>query len=139
MIAWLTEPMQKTNQFEITLKVDDFKITAINSAIQTNVYRIIQEQLNNIVKHARAKKVEIHVNLTGDDIKLVVADNGTGFDPELANEGIGMKNIKRRTEMLSGNLTLNTSPGNGCQLVIVLPLNQPGKTASNHKITGNKG
>ncbi len=122
MLEWLTEPMQKTSQFEIKLEVDDFKITAIEADIQNNLYRIVQEQLNNIVKHAKAQKVEIKLQLDNDYVILTVTDDGIGFNRELIQEGIGLENIRRRTDMHAGNMTLTTSPNNGCQLVITLPL-----------------
>ena len=114
--------MQKTNQFEIKLQVDEFENTAVDSDIQTNLYRIVQEQLTNILKHARASKVKISVRLTKKLIKLSIADNGIGFDPASLKDGIGLENIKRPAEMFSGKLKLKSSPGNGCEMIVELPL-----------------
>lgn len=122
MIEWLTEPMQKADKFEIEADIDEFDSSVVTNDIQTNIYRIIQEQLNNIVKHADAQKVKIQVHAAPGSIKLLVSDNGAGFDRGIVKAGIGLENIKRRAEMLSGNLTLNTSPGNGCELFVELPL-----------------
>ena len=86
------------------------------------LYRIVQEQLTNILKHAQASKVKILVRLTKKLIKLHVTDNGKGFDMLTSKDGIGLENIKRRAEMFSGKCKLKSSPGNGCELMVELPL-----------------
>ncbi|MEO6539892.1 MAG: PAS domain S-box protein [Ferruginibacter sp.] len=122
IIELLIEPMQKTKQFDIILHVDPFETDAINSEIQTNLYRIVQEQLTNILKHAEASQVKINVRLTKKLIKLSIADNGKGFDPCTLKDGIGLENIKRRAEMFSGKCKFKSSPGNGCELMVEIPL-----------------
>ena len=122
IIEILIEPIQKAKLFEINLQVDAFENDAVDSDMQTNLYRIVQEQLTNIVKHAQASKVKIWVRLTKKLIKLTVADNGKGFDMLALKDGIGLDNIKRRTEMFNGKCKLKSSPGNGCELMVELPL-----------------
>jgi signal transduction histidine kinase len=121
--------MQKTEQFEIDLHVDTFEKDAVDSEIQTSFYRIVQEQMTNILKHAAAGKVKINIRLTKKSIKLSISDNGKGFDPAVLKDGIGLENIKRRAEMFSGKCKLRSSPGNGCELMVELPL----KTGSEKK------
>lgn len=122
LIEGLILPMQKTGQYEISLQVDTFENSVVDSEIQTNLYRIIQEQLNNIVKHAEAGKIRITVRLTKKLIKLKITDNGKGFDPCSLKNGIGLENMKRRAEMFSGTCKLISSPGNGCDLLAEMPL-----------------
>lgn len=122
VIEYLIEPMQKTKQFEINLQVDDFNNAVLERDIQNNLYRIIQEQLNNILKHAQATKVYINVLLTNENIKLSIKDNGKGFNTSAAKEGIGLQNIRQRAELFSGIFTINSSPGNGCELKVEIPL-----------------
>ena len=139
VIEMLIEPMQKTKQFDITLQVDPFEDGAVDSDIQTNLYRIVQEQLTNILKHAAASEVKIQVKLMKRSIRLHVADNGKGFDPASAKAGIGIENIKRRAEMFSGKCKFKTSPGNGCELVVELPLkNNPEKKKDRIPLTANQ-
>ncbi len=121
IIEILIEPMQKAKLFEINLHVDAFENDVVDSDIQTNLYRIVQEQLTNILKHAQASKVKINVRLTKKLIKLSISDNGKGFDPASLKDGIGLENIKRRAEMFSGKCKLRSSPGNGCELLVELP------------------
>ena len=122
IIETLIEPIQKAKLFDINLQVDAFENDVVDSDMQTNLYRIVQEQLTNILKHAQASKVKIFVRLTKKLIKLHVADNGKGFDLLTLKDGIGLENIKRRAEMFSGKCKLKSSPGNGCELMVELPL-----------------
>jgi len=113
--------MKKARLFEIDLHVDSFDNDTVDADIQTNLYRIVQEQLTNILKHAAASKVKISVRLTKKLIKLSISDDGKGFDPASLKDGIGLENIKRRAEMFSGKCKLKSSPGNGCELLVELP------------------
>ena len=122
VIKMLVEPLQKTNQFKIDLQVEEIKNKTVDSDMQINLYRIVQEQLNNIVKHAGAEKVKIKLWITQKLIKVSISDNGKGFDPDSLKDGIGLENIKRRAEMFSGKIKLRSSPGNGCELLVELPL-----------------
>lgn len=122
IIEILIEPMRKAELFELSLHVDTFENDIVDSEMQTNLYRIVQEQLTNILKHAEASKVKINIRLTKKLIKLSVCDDGKGFDPASFKDGIGLENIKRRAEMFSGKCKLKSSPGNGCELMVELPL-----------------
>lgn len=122
IIEILIEPIRQAELFEISLHVDNFDKDIIDGEMQTNLYRIVQEQLTNILKHAEAEKVKISIRLTKKLIKLSVFDNGKGFDPASFKDGIGLENIKRRAEMFSGKCKLKSSPGNGCELFVELPL-----------------
>jgi len=135
VIQLLIEPLQKTNQFKIDLQIDEIKNNTVDSDMQLNLYRIVQEQLNNIVKHAGAEKVKIKLWLTQKLIKLSISDNGKGFDPASFKDGIGLENIKRRAEMFSGKIKLRSAPGNGCELIVEMPLtNHPVNPAENRAI-----
>ena len=118
VLEWLTEPLQKTNLFKIITDIDEIDNAAVNSKIQTNLFRIIQTQLTNIIKHADATKVEIKIRMSNDFITLIITDDGKGFNTKSVKGGIGLQNIKRRAELFSGNYALTSSPGNGCQLKV---------------------
>ncbi len=122
ILKWITDPIEKTTPCEINLEVDEFSDTMVSKDIQTNIYRITQEQLTNILKHARAGKVGIQVQLTAENIILTITDNGIGFDTAIATKGIGLQNIKRRAELFSGICTITSSPGNGCEVKVEIPV-----------------
>jgi len=86
------------------------------------LYRIVQEQLNNILKHADATEVMITLGQDGEHTILTVTDNGKGFDPENSRKGIGLSNIEGRVKVFQGRFSLQSSPGNGCTLRVYFPL-----------------
>lgn len=86
------------------------------------IYRIIQEQLNNILKHAKANNVLVALKEKGNVLKLCIADDGVGFDPTKKAKGIGLKNILSRVQFYSGSFKLKASPGNGCVMTISIPV-----------------
>ncbi len=86
------------------------------------LFRIIQEQTNNISKYAEAGKVLIAVKRKINSIHLLIQDNGRGFDMEQVKRGIGLANIRNRAETFNGSLNIITSPGKGCSIEVMVPL-----------------
>ncbi|RYG05918.1 MAG: hypothetical protein EOO02_02295 [Chitinophagaceae bacterium] len=86
------------------------------------LYRISQEQLNNIDKYSGADQVEVEVNASEDLVELIIQDNGVGFNTSTTNSGIGLTNIRNRAEVLDGFMEIMSAPGEGCCLLIQLPL-----------------
>ncbi len=84
-------------------------------------YRIVQEQMNNITKYAKADKVVIALKAENDNLVLSVTDNGVGFDSKHKSKGIGLKNISSRVEFYSGNMNIISAPGQGCTLEVFIP------------------
>lgn len=84
-------------------------------------YRIIQEQLNNVVKHANAQHVTITLQSKNDFITLVIKDDGEGFDLVQMRKGLGLTNIKNRAELFGGTVNIITTPGKGCTLKVMVP------------------
>jgi PAS domain S-box-containing protein len=96
---------------------------AMSDKFKMNVYRIVQEQLTNILRHARASDIHITMSQTNGKFTLSIADNGIGFDngKKSGNTGIGISNITSRAEFYRGKAKFITEPGNGCNLVITFP------------------
>jgi PAS domain S-box-containing protein len=93
----------------------------IDEDIKTNIYRILQEHINNIIKHSKCSEVLISIKECGDDICINIDDNGQGFDTKKKREGIGISNIMNRIQSFDGSFKLESSPGNGCKLKVILP------------------
>lgn len=111
------------NKYKISMFFDDeIKKYPIAQDIQLNFYRILQEQLRNIYKYAEATGIEVEVFIEVNNLKMRVFDNGVGFDMHAVKNGIGLANMKRRAELFSGKLIINSSPGNGCEIVVEIPL-----------------
>ncbi|HEY1201483.1 MAG TPA: PAS domain-containing protein, partial [Niastella sp.] len=90
--------------------------------VQLMIYRIIQEQTNNIMRYAEAGYVRIAIEKLDDQLTLLIQDNGKGFDVNKQTKGIGLLNILNRAETLGGTLTINTHPGGGCRLLVQIPV-----------------
>jgi signal transduction histidine kinase len=106
--------------------IDDIDLStgkdAISPEIQHSLLRIIQEQLNNIVKYARATKIDIRLYNSENQLHLTVSDNGIGFDLNQSKKGIGLTNISNRVYLMGGTYLINTEPGNGCKWSIRIPI-----------------
>ncbi|MBI3237257.1 MAG: hypothetical protein HYZ43_00165, partial [Flavobacteriia bacterium] len=87
------------------------------------LYKVIQELLSNVLKHATATHVEITVNQDQQEIRLIVEDNGCGFNVQAVSSGIGLTNIRERISQFNGVVELNSITRKGTSCVIILPLN----------------
>jgi len=85
------------------------------------IYRVVQEQINNILKHSEAQKATIELKSIGNNIMLTISDDGIRFDPTERSQGIGLQNISNRVEFYSGKVDLNSAPGKGCNLKVSIP------------------
>jgi two-component system sensor histidine kinase UhpB len=121
VVSSLLRTVKAADRFETILSFEG-NTTLIKGEIRTNLYRIMQEQINNILKYANATKLEICLEVMADAVKLKIADNGKGFDPGKVKGGIGLENIKRRVRLYNGKFQLRAAPGNGCEIMALLPL-----------------
>ena len=94
---------------------------AMDDDLKLNIYRIIQEQINNIVKHSCAGNATILVTPDGSDIQIIITDDGKGFDMNRKRKGVGISNIINRVESFNGKVQIESSAGNGCKMQVLLP------------------
>jgi len=96
----------------------------INSRVQIYVYRMVQEAFNNIIKHARANHVQIHLSKLNDTLTLTISDDGKGFKVRKRSyfSGNGIANMKERTNLLGGQFQLQSALNEGTRIVIEIPL-----------------
>ncbi len=87
-----------------------------------HVYRIVQELLNNTLKHAEATELDVQLTRREKELFLKVEDNGKGFDEHKVKKGLGLENIRSRLNMLNGELELDSSPNKGTSVMINIPL-----------------
>jgi signal transduction histidine kinase len=106
----------------IELDLQNISEEQIEDRRKLTLFRIVQEQLNNIVKHAKATRVLIRLSIEGTSTVLVVADNGVGFDPSSHRKGVGITNIMSRAELFNGKVEIATAPGDGCTLTVSIPI-----------------
>ncbi|WP_410965794.1 sensor histidine kinase, partial [Salmonella sp. SAL4438] len=81
-----------------------------------------QEQVNNILKHAEAKTIDIAVTYDNNSIEIRVEDDGKGFNTKRKRKGIGISNMINRVELYDGKFDITSSPGNGCILDVLIPV-----------------
>jgi ligand-binding sensor domain-containing protein/signal transduction histidine kinase len=96
---------------------------------ENSLYRIVQEAVNNIVRHAHASQASVRLSLQPGALRLVIADNGCGFIPDatrdwVAGSGLGLTGIHERTRLLRGELLVESAPQQGTTLTILLPLSE---------------
>ncbi|HMX27297.1 MAG TPA: triple tyrosine motif-containing protein, partial [Blastocatellia bacterium] len=116
-------------QLDIAVSLDNVD-DALDAAEQINLYRIVQEGLNNIVKHAAATQVNVQVLRTSQDLQLTLRDNGRGFVPaepgkrsaESASGGLGLTGMAERARLLGGALEIDSAPEMGTLLTLNIPL-----------------
>jgi signal transduction histidine kinase len=89
--------------------------------VETAIYRIVQEALTNVVKHAHAHRVSVLVARVGGRIRVVIEDDGTGFDPAEVGGGIGLLGMRERIELLDGTFTVESSETSGTTLAAEVP------------------
>jgi two-component system, NarL family, sensor histidine kinase UhpB len=117
----LVDEINLVGLFRLHLITDDFEEVFLNKDIKLVLYRIIQEQLNNIVKYAKARNATLFFCMKGNEITLKISDDGVGFDTTKKAKGIGLKNIESRVSYYSGSVNIESSPGSGTSLQIQMP------------------
>src|SRR5207253_6664015 len=96
----------------------------LENTIETVLYRIIQENVSNIIRHSKASHVNLQLIRHENEITVMIEDNGVGFDASKINdfEGIGLKNIQSRVAYLNGTVNFDSVPGRGTTTTIEIPL-----------------
>ena len=108
----------------------------LSPEIETNLYRIIQEALNNVLKHASADRVSITMNYIGDEAVIVIEDDGSGFDTEsedihtTESSGFGLVGMRERAALVGGRLEIESSPGSGTVIMVRVPRDLRAATAA---------
>jgi signal transduction histidine kinase len=91
--------------------------TLLPPAMAETLYRVAQEALHNVARHARAGRVDVQLRCTPEQVRLIVRDNGVGFDTRQVRQGMGLANMQERMMVVSGRLTVQSRPGNGTAVV----------------------
>jgi signal transduction histidine kinase len=114
----LTEEIMLVHPIRIVFTTKNFIEDKLNDKFKLNIFRIIQEQINNILKHAHAKTINILMEECNGKLLISVTDDGVGFDTTKKKAGVGITNIKSRSELYSGRVLLTSQPGKGTILSI---------------------
>ncbi len=119
-VGILIEDFQRANGILATclISLDD----AIPTEMSIPIYRIIQESFTNISKYAKASLVQLELTTTDKAVKLIVQDNGRGFDVTQNTTGFGLQSMRDRTLALGGEFTIKSAQNSGCQIIVDIPL-----------------
>ena len=124
-IRWLMD--NKLVGIKVDFKIIG-KVKRLSAGVETTIFRVLQEAVNNIVRHAHAKRVDINLSFKKECITVSIKDDGKGFDVEEAMRskdrprGLGLLGMKERVELVNGVLDIRSSPGNGTEIDIEVAL-----------------
>jgi signal transduction histidine kinase len=115
-LLWLYK--NKGSNVEMSWQHDNNLLVPLKSLEALNIFRIIQEAVNNAVKYSGASDIKVLANFTGRNIHVLIADNGIGFDADCIDKGYGLLNMKKRAEEMNGQLQIKTAEGKGTTIDI---------------------
>lgn len=114
-----TEEIQYNFSFNDDTEWDNF-----DTKIKINLYRILQECIQNCIKHSNASAINVNFDTTQEEIIVIIKDDGIGFDVKKKKKGIGFKNITSRLKKINGNWHINSNLGNGTSVTLKIPIEQ---------------
>jgi PAS domain S-box-containing protein len=124
-LAAMLEHAAQASRIQFTSKLEPLgDLFSADAAM--NLYRIVQESVNNILKHSQAHRVELRMERDIHEVLLRIEDDGAGFEIGAASsgKGLGLKNIAERVRMLGGKLNLDSSPGKGTRIEVAIPISE---------------
>ena len=118
----LIDDLAKVHPVKIEFYTDGIDEEELDENLQLNIFRIVQEQLTNILKHAKATHAIIYLSRQANELRLLISDNGKGCNVLKDSSGVGIINIRSRAEILHGRVTIVSEPRKGYELKVELPL-----------------
>jgi PAS domain S-box-containing protein len=112
----LIENISLARNCDITLDYSVPDEQQLDDKLKTTIFRIVQEQLNNIIKHAEATVIKIAIVQDDNQLQVTIEDNGKGFDTTAKRKGIGITNMITRAELFNGRAKIEAAPGKGCRM-----------------------
>jgi signal transduction histidine kinase len=120
-LEWMARDF--TERWAVPVRVDvHANLPVLDLSVATGLFRVAQEALTNVARHARASAVTIHVRNTGAGIRLDVSDDGVGFDPAGHGLTLGVLGMRERAALLGGGMHLTSAPGSGTCVSVTVPL-----------------
>lgn len=121
-LAWMRDHFAELYKIEIELACHGLKGRRLPAELEVPLYRIFQESLNNVFKHAHAEHVRLKLVYNHPNVLAIIEDDGQGFDPVTALTGIGIRSMQQRVEKIGGTFTLKTGPGAGTTIRVEIPI-----------------
>lgn len=121
-LADLIESTGAAAQLKVEAVLEHLPFSEMDNELHISLYRVMQEQLTNIVKYAKATRIQVNLWEENAHLHLSITDNGIGFDLAHKRPGIGITNMQSRVDILNGDFHLTSQPGNGTRLEIQIPV-----------------
>jgi two-component system NarL family sensor kinase len=124
LVSAIKEFVHLLDKHQITVNLHVSELTGtLDEQTETILYRVIQESINNVIKHAKATRLSIQLFQDSEGVSVTIEDNGVGFDKQkvLPHSGIGLHNMMDRVLLLQGFLEIDSFPGKGTQITVFLP------------------
>jgi signal transduction histidine kinase len=131
-LAELIESYKLLNQFKLHFSCP-MLLETLDEDLQFSLFRITQEQLTNITKHALATNVWVSFRQTENQLLLIIKDDGKGFNPKAKSKGMGLANMHHRLQLYNGVMSIQSAPGEGCILKIAIPLSMASQAVGSKK------
>lgn len=120
----LVDSIRLTRKLNVEFYHHDLIDSFLSEPLKLMLFRIAQEQVNNVIKHSQAKNMIIELSADSESVNISISDDGKGFDQEMVkqNKGLGLFNISSRAELFNGKVDIITAPNRGCTLNIHVPI-----------------
>jgi PAS domain S-box-containing protein len=116
----LLEDIEISGKLKVSF-VHDHENDLLSPGKKVTIFRIVQEQFKNILKYSQAKHADVCLTCKNDHVQLMIRDDGIGFDTKRSYKGIGLSNIHDRARFYNGSVDIQSAPGKGCQLTVIIP------------------
>jgi len=126
----LSDSLKRAHAFQIEFLHRHFNEEELPGNMKLMLFRIIQEQVNNILRHANANTIQIRLQSDAEYIILSIMDDGKGFDTLNFRKGLGFSNISNRAGLFNGKVEIEAAPGQGCTLSVIIPLEETADTVN---------
>jgi signal transduction histidine kinase len=130
-LRWYSTKLQEHLPLSIRVDIHGEECD-LDDAMKITIFRVVQESLNNIVKHSQAAHVNIHLHYDEKNVRISVFDNGIGFDRDEVQKrrsnrpSLGLAGMEERAALLGGTVTVQSRPGYGTEVEAVIPYHHPG-------------
>jgi signal transduction histidine kinase len=119
-LEWQAREITRTKHVRVTVQADS-ELEELSDDHKTCVYRVVQEALHNVTRHAKAKLAQIELTQNDGTLHLTIKDDGRGFQPA-REKGVGLLGMEERVKRLDGTFEVQSAPGDGTKIDVVLPL-----------------
>jgi len=118
-VSKLLNDLHKSGKYKVVISIDE-ELPELGSDKPIILFRMIQEVINNIIRHADADTINFSAKKAIGIIEIEINDNGKGFDPGHISPGLGLQNLKNRSKMINAGLSINSEHGTGTQVKILI-------------------